>query len=154
MKKLFAVVLILTMLSSVALAALPDLSGLSLDELHQLRKNVSKEILSRSQWTEVEVPTGFYVVGEDIPAGHWMISPMEQDYALLEYFEKTDETGKNADIFGPYYGVSLGSPGNMLESMYNIQETDIELQAGYYIHIQFGSVIFKPFTGRKSPFFN
>ena len=153
MKKLITIILILTMLLPVvALADLPDISGLSLEELHQLRENICKEILSKSQWTEVEVPVGFYVVGEDIPAGHWTIRPV--DMAMFEYFSKTDDTGKKADLYGTYYYETLGVPGNRMETLYKTQEIDIELKEGYFINISHGSVIFEPFTGRKSPFFN
>jgi hypothetical protein len=153
MKKLITIILILTMLLPVvALADLPDISGLSLEELHQLRENICKEILSKSQWTEVEVPVGFYVVGEDIPAGHWTIRPI--DMAMIEYFSKVDDTGKNADYSGSYFSETLGVPGNRLEQLYKTQEIDIELKEGYFVHIDIGNVVFEPFTGRKSPFFN
>ena len=154
MKKLLAIILAVTMLlPTVALSDLPDLSSLSLEELHELRKTVCAEILSRSQWESVTVPPGFYVIGEDIPAGHWTIK-YKDPYAAVLYFTKADATGKNPDYFngGAVYQANIGAPGNDLESLYNLKETDIDLIAGCYLTIEFGSVIFEPFTGRTSPF--
>ncbi len=155
MKKLYALLLAFVMLFTIssAYAGLPDITGLSLTELDTLRKNISKEILSRSQWGEVTVKAGFYVVGEDIPAGHWTIT-CPKEYSIVEYFSKTDETGRNADIFdGAYYSANMGAPGNQLESLYSLQEIDLELKEGYYVSIMLSPVVFKPFTGRQSPFF-
>ena len=44
-------------------------SWLSTQELIALRKQVDDEIHSRPEWKEVEVPTGTWHVGTDIPAG-------------------------------------------------------------------------------------
>jgi len=154
MKKLITVILILAMLLPAAALAVTDLSGMSMEELLELQDSVRAEILSRSQWESVTVPVGYYVVGVDIPEGHWTIKCPE-NYALIEYYSDTDESGKNADPFGRmYFGICLGAPGNQLESIYNQPETDIELKAGYYVHISEYPLVFEPFTGRQSPFFN
>ena len=153
MKKLITIILIMLLTIPVSVHADYNLSDMSISDLNQLLKSVQKEILTKSEWTEVELPVGFYVIGEDIPEGHWTITT--NDYALVEYFSKTDETGKTADMLnGAYYGATLGVPGNMLESVYNTEEIDIELKTGFYFTVSFNSVIFKPYTGRKSPFFN
>ena len=154
MGKCIAVILMLALLlPTVASAA--DLAGVSLDELYELRKAVSAEILSRSKWDSVTVPPGFYVVGEDIPAGHWTIKYTPKSYAIVMYFSKTDETGKNPDVlYGSYYQANIGAPGNDLETLYDMKEVDLELKEGFYLSIQFASVVFEPYTGRKSPFFD
>ena len=153
MKKLIIIILAMTLVMPVAVHADNNLSDMSIADLDHLLKSVQEEILTKSEWTEVELPVGFYVVGEDIPEGHW--TRTTQDWALAEYFSKTDETGKNADILnGAYYSVALGAPGNMMESVYNTRETDIELKAGFYFTVSFNPVVFKPYTGRNSPFFN
>ena len=153
MKKLIVIILALILVMPITVRADYPLSDMSVGDLEQLLKSVQKEILSKSEWTEVELPVGFYVVGEDIPEGHWTITT--NDYALIEYFSKTDATGKTADALnGVYYSVALGAPGNDMETIYNTNEIDIELKNGFYFTVSFRSVIFKPYTGRKSPFFN
>ena len=160
MKKLITMLLILALLlPAVALAELtrpsdniPDLSGMTLAELEDLRKAVCSEILSRSKWESVTVPAGFYVIGEDIPAGHWTIR-YNDPYAVVIYFTKANETGRVPDYFnGSAFQVNIGAPGNELDGLYNIRETDIDLKPGCFLTVEFGSVIFEPFTGRKSPF--
>ena len=153
MKKLITVFLIIVLIMPAVVSAENPFSEFPVDQLYIILSAVREEILLKSEWTEVELPVGFYVIGEDIPEGHWTITT--NDYALVEYFSKTDETGKTADMLnGAYQGAALGVPGNMLESMYNTEEIDIELKKGFYFTVSFNSVIFKPYTGRKSPFFN
>ena len=151
MRKLAIIIIVIVMLPVISFAEF-DLSSMSLEELQTLRENVCSEILSRSKWDSVTVPAGFYVVGEDIPAGHWTIK-YKDPWALVTYFSKTDETGKNPDIFSGYYAATIGAPGNELESIYNLKEIDLDLQSGFYLTIDYGSVVFEPFTGRISPFF-
>ena len=153
MKKMLAIILILCLLPIISLADV-DLSSMSIDELQSLRKNICSEILSRSKWNSVTVPSGFYVVGEDIPAGHWTIR-YSDPWSIVTYFSKTDETGKSPDYWGGVcYSANIGAPGNELESLYNLKEIDLDLKPGYYLTVEMGSVIFEPFTGRTSPFYN
>lgn len=154
MKKLLALILILAMVPVIACAD-SKLSKYSLEELYSFREMLCEEILSRSEWKSVTVPPGFYVVGEDIPAGHWTIKyGEEKSWAIVQYFSKTDDTGKSPDIlYGSFYQANIGAPGNELETLYDMKEVDLDLKKGYYVTIQFGSVVFEPFTGRASPFF-
>ena len=153
MRKLIAFLLVMIFIIPSTVCA-ENLSQMSLDELYALRQKISSEILSRSKWESVTVPPGFYVVGEDIPAGHWTIKYTPNSYSVVLYFSKTDETGKNPNYFdGSVYQANIGSPGNDLETLYNLTEIDLDLQEGFYLSIDLGSVVFEPFTGRPSPFF-
>ncbi len=156
MKKFIAVILIISMiLPAVSLADLPDISNLSIDELYLLQGNVAKEILSRSEWTEVTVPVGYYVIGEDIPEGHWTIKYTTGECSLIEYYKEADETGKRPkDTLYDYVSFAIGDPNSKLSSIYDMEHIDLDLKAGYHLVISFGAVIFEPFTGRNSPFFN
>lgn len=49
-----------------------DLSGLSLDELHDLQARVADEIALRNMENGIPVPAGLYIVGKDIPAGGYL----------------------------------------------------------------------------------
>lgn len=153
MKKAIILILILCLLPIISLADV-DLSSMSIEELQSLRKNICSEILSRSNWDSVVVPTGFYVIGEDIPAGHWTIR-YKDPWSIVTYFSKTNETGKNPDyLSGVSYSANIGAPGNELETLYNLKEIDLELKSGFYLTVEMGSVVFEPFVGRTSPFFN
>jgi len=131
MRKIIAVLIMFALIASSACAM--DLSGLSLDELHEIRKQVSAEILSRSEWGEVTVPVGFYVVGEDIPAGHWTIKYAPGEYGVIEYFLNTDDTGKGpADLVFDYYYCGVCDPTNSMASIGDfVSEFDLELKDGY-----------------------
>lgn len=154
MKKLICVLLSLLILFPVSVHADENrFASFSLDELYQIRKELNSEIMSRYSWEEVTVPAGFYVIGEDIPAGHWTISYSPGTYAYIEYFKETDETGKQVrDSFVNYYYETLCDPENEMATIAKIQEIDLELKEGYYFVIHYDPVIFKPYTGRPSPF--
>lgn len=81
MKKLFALILILALGVSCALADLPDVAGMTDADLHELNRAVQLEILSRAAATGFLVPPGEdYIVGQDIPAGTYRL-----EYAGDEY---------------------------------------------------------------------
>lgn len=149
-----AIMIFAIILSSVALADVPDISGLSLDELNLLRENVAREILAKSNWSEVTVPAGYYVVGEDIPEGHWTIKYVADEYCLIEYYKEADETGKRPkDILYDYASFAIGDPNSSMSINYDMSQIDLDLKAGFHLDISYGSAIFEPFTGSNSPFF-
>lgn len=153
MKKLIALLLILAMVPAAALADL-DWSRFNDAELEYIRKSICAEILARSEQKSVTVQPGFYVIGEDIPAGHWTIKyGAEDSCSVIIYFTKANETGRAPDLLGgDFYQVNIGGPKNILPDLYNQSETDLELKSGYFLSIDYGPVVFEPFTGRKTPF--
>lgn len=76
-----------------------DMTALSYDELIEIQRSVTNEIISRPEWKEVEVPAGVWVIGKDIPAGFYSITP--KSYVTFKYYESVDTDYWN------YY--SLGS---------------------------------------------
>ena len=72
MKKLFCLFLIVCLIPVFAIAE-TDLSSMSYDELVELSQQITKEIMSRPEWKQVEVPTGKWIVGTDIPEGFYSI---------------------------------------------------------------------------------
>ena len=153
MKRLFSLICSLLIFPVVAFAEY-DFSSFGVDELYAILNSVRSEILSKSQWEEVTVPVGFYVVGEDIPEGHWTIKYFPGEYSLIEYFHNTDSSGKRpADTIYDYYYDGIGDPSSELASVYDLTEIDLVLQKGFHLVVNYGSVIFTPFTGRPSPFF-
>lgn len=73
MKKFLLVLLLVCMIPVFASAA--DLKDLSFDELVKLRNEINAEIVTRPEWKETEVPAGQWIVGEDIPAGTYCLTP-------------------------------------------------------------------------------
>lgn len=73
MKKLFSLLLVVVLCSFVSAFAV-DLTDLSDDELIQLRSDLAGEMISRNMMASANVPTGDYIIGEDIPAGIYTVT--------------------------------------------------------------------------------
>ena len=58
MKRFFCILFAFVLLPVFSLADLPDLSGLSYDELVQLRDQINLAIWNSEEWEEVSVPSG------------------------------------------------------------------------------------------------
>lgn len=83
MKKILCVLLIVCFLPVVALSE--DLSSMSYDELIELHRQLVKEIMSRPEWKEVEVPAGKWIIGEDIPEGSYSVTPVKNSSVINVY---------------------------------------------------------------------
>lgn len=81
MKKLICIVMIMCLFPVVSLAE--DLSSMSYEDLIALSQRIATEIMSRSEWKEVEVPPGTYEIGKDIPAGEYSIKCVDHN-AIIE----------------------------------------------------------------------
>ena len=73
MKKLICILLIVCMVPVCSFAE-TDLSSMSYADLLSLQQLLIKEIMSRPEWKEVTIPTGSWIIGEDIPAGFYSIT--------------------------------------------------------------------------------
>ena len=109
MKKLITIILILALaVPAAALADLPDISGLSEEELIELSHQIQMILFNEKLINGVDVPAGEYTVGTDLPAGTYrMVIVEEQKMAIDESF------------LGEYWGVTeIGkitlSDGNIL----------------------------------------
>lgn len=152
MKKLVTLFLILALAvpaAAMASAALPDLSGLSFDELIQLKEKISLELWNRPEWQEVMVPPGVYAVGPDIPAGHWSIRPAEgcgPDNVI--YGVATKDQGHDIDIMaGDFILECIGDPSSPYYSLEYQTSTDIDMEDGHFIRLDC-TMIFTPYTGK------
>ena len=151
MKKLIAIILILSMLlPAAALADLPDISSLTYDELVKLKDQINLAMWNSQEWQEVTVPTGVWTVGEDIPVAHWSISLSPKasgKWAKIIYCDKLDESGLDAaNKFDCkiYSYLNVASPDND----HYPQVIDIDLKPGTYLIIGNGSVVFTPYSGK------
>ena len=98
MRKLICFLLIICLIPAIALSE-TDLSSLSLDELIALRIRIEKEIVSRSEWKSVTVPTGEWLIGEDIPEGYYSVKTTGKLTII-----QAAPSGSNHDDF--YHGLS------------------------------------------------
>jgi hypothetical protein len=74
MKKLITLLLIAALLlPAAALADLPDISGLTVEELIELNHQIQLRLFSEQLVNGVKVPPGTYIIGEDIPAGTYRV---------------------------------------------------------------------------------
>lgn len=151
MKKLITIILILALiLPAAALADLPDISGLSFDELVQLRDQINGAIWKSQEWQEVTVPIGVWKIGEDIPAAKWTISAASDNAIVgtfIVYCSKLDSTGLEGSWDGSVYVYQAIENEAYGEGYYPIS-FDIECKEGMYLIVKEGPAMFKPFAGK------
>lgn len=152
MKKLFSLFVLVFLLSCMictSLAADFDLSGLSFDELVALKEQLNLAIWNSEEWQEVTVPQGVWVVGEDIPEGHWTISAADGASCGISWGTTLDESGDDIEDYIDYE--SIVSPSyRYYEANSDRTQIDYVLEAGQYIVISRGSAVFSPFSGKPS----
>lgn len=156
MKKLFCLLLTLVLIPIVAFADLPDISGLSFDELIELKQKINLALWSADEWQDVVVPVGAWKIGEDIPAGKWTITVASDDpdaSIFVTFCDKLDGSGNNADFGGRFcYYTTLRHKDSADET--DPYFVDLECYKGNYIIIKFGPARFTPYTGKPDLGFN
>lgn len=140
MKKL-AFVLILVLLFPVVACAEVDLSAMSYDELISLSKQVGLAIMEHEDFESVTVPKGLWKVGEDIPAGTWVITSASGNLAQVVYGPTVDENGNSMNMF---FG------GNTYQDIEKDESWRLIAQEGNYIYIQINEVVFTSDQGSTS----
>jgi len=150
MKRFVCLLFVLFLLPVVSFADLPDISGLSYDELVQLHDQINLAMWNSEKWQEVTVPIGVWTVGEDIPLGHWTISlspDSSSQWASIKYCDMLNAAGTDAgnQFYCKIYDyLDVGAASN---DRYP-QKIDIDLQPGTYIIIGHASVVFTPYSGK------
>ena len=148
MKRLIAITLILAMVPAAALSDLPDISDLTYEELVQLKDQINLAMWNSSEWQEVFVPEGVWIVGEDIPAGHWTIRIASERQSFYIYvFDKIDDLEKKPAFGSRLYQEKIASPGYGLSGEVTPESTDFILEEGWYFTC-YGPVIFTPYAGK------
>lgn len=149
--KRMILLLALALLLPVVAAAQADLSGMSYDELVELRDQINLAMWESDEWQEVTVPQGVWVVGEDIPAGHWTIKAADDASSYVKYGDELDESGKDIDYSPVKISELLISTS---ASYYNKNsdrtEIDVDAKEGYYFVIDMGSAVFTPYSEKPS----
>ena len=147
MKRIVAMIAALLFFIAPAFADV-DLSSISLEELIELRQQINLELWNRTQIKSVTVPPGVYVIGKDIPAGHWSITTEKGNlykWSNVIYCSRLDGTGKNPSYSGLYYSDTVKYPGS--EALVGLTTIDIDMKDGMYLIIQYDPVVFTPYTG-------
>ena len=149
MKRLFTLALVVCMIiSASAVADIPDISGLSYDELVELKDKINLAVWQSEEWQEVTVPPGLWKIGEDIPAGHWNIRlGIDHGYSTVWYFEEPNEFGRPFAPLTKYVNQSLATEDfHPFDNEY-IHSIDFDMKDGWYFYCE-NTVIFTPYTGK------
>ena len=157
MKRILSVILVLCMISPCVFAESIDLSGLTFEQLAALRDQCQMEMMKRDEWQKVTVPVGVWRIGEDIPAGHWNITASKNSiygWGRITYCDKLDATGKKPDRRGSsfYYETQVRYPGS--QASVESELVDIDLNEESYLIIEYGAMVFTPYTGKPDLGFN
>ncbi len=78
-RRFLCCLLVCLLLIPAAMADVPDLSGLTDDEIVELLGKVNEEMMSRGINKSAELPAGKYVGGKDLPAGAYIITCKTDD---------------------------------------------------------------------------
>ena len=148
MKRFICFLFVMLLFPVVSLADLPDLSGLSYDELVQLRDQINLAMWNSEEWQEVTVPPGLWKIGEDIPVGHWTIRlGVNHGYDTVWYFEQPDEFGRPFAALTKHVYQSIATKDwNAFDKEY-IYETDFDMKDGWYFYCG-TTTIFSPYSGK------
>jgi hypothetical protein len=131
-----------------------DLSGMSYNELVELKDRINKAIWDSEEWQEVTVPQGVYLAGEDIPVGHWTIEACDGAASQVTIGTKLKANGKEVEYSFDdkrYYCETIVSPTRFTyEEGEDRAFFDFELIEGDYVEVSNGDVIFTPYSGKTS----
>lgn len=130
-KVLFLISVFIFLVPSFALADI-DLSGMDYDDLIALKQQVDLLIMQSDHYKEITLTIGLWKVGQDIPAGTYILSP-SSDYSSVVYGSTVEDTENSMNAF------DLGNVGEFLDSGDTWRLT---LSEGKYVYISHGPVTF------------
>lgn len=149
MKKLFCILFVITLIFASASAEI-DLSGMSLDELVALKDQINLAMWKCEEWQEVTVPEGVWLVGYEIPEGHWTVKvPSSSMFSHIKYCTSLDNTGKDFAPFSLLGSALVYAEDYMFFDKDAIDEYSFVVRDGQYIILS-APVIFTPYTGKPS----
>ena len=142
MKKILALVIVIIALFTSSAFAEIDLSSMTFEELAKLQNEINAALWASDGWQSVTVPAGIYKIGEDIPAGKWVIRPIEGQTAMIKTGPRLYE-----DRSEVYYtwAEQITSTSDSYSKYNKVREVVIQLVSGY-IEINSAPVIFEPYT--------
>lgn len=126
MKKVIALMIILALLGSVAMAEIPDVSSLTDEELGTLQKALSAEVSERGIEKSAVLMQGSYVCGQDIPAGSYL-------------FESIADKGSG--VFAVYTKNETDYPSKVKV----VDSASVKRNSSYYVTLEEGDVVEIPY---------
>lgn len=150
-KMLISIIALVMIMPACSFADLPDLSGLSFDELVQLKEQINLVLWNSQEWQEVRVPKGIYEIGVDIPEGYWTLTAHSRDSESYIYCDQLDETkatfGPDCDIWENYWVNSARELNKDWKDPNALHELSLDMKAGRFIIIPCETT-FTPYTGK------
>lgn len=144
-KKIAGTTLALTMaVSGTALAADIDLTGMSLDELVELRSNITAEIDSRTNEGKETIPCGVYVAGTDIKEGSFKLSEDDDGSTYVVTFD--DEESYKTAIAN-----SDSKKATFQVFLRDGESTIVSLKEGNVLYIDDDELFIEPVTASWAP---
>ena len=132
----------------VSTSDIPDISGLSYQDLVLLREKINLFIWNSQEWQEVTVPAGTYQIGVDIPAGHWTLRvAADHDSFNVFYFDVLDEFGKSVGYGSKLLSNQIATADFSPFGAIPITEIDIDMHDGWYLYLG-GATVFTPYIGK------
>ena len=132
MKKLFALLLALALCASAAFADGIDLSGMTFEELLDLQARVNDALWAADGWKHVKVPSGYYEIGVDIPAGRYTVTCANG--MIFVYKSFTDAANSDGLNYSDFYMFS------------GKDEINVAFVEGTAIKIELSTAYFSPFV--------
>lgn len=90
MKRLAVIILAFVMIFSMSYAESIDLTGMSIEDLNNLRNAIDEELLNRDE--AAFIPDGSYVVGLDISEGSYVLSQHSDDAWAVVWIYNSEES--------------------------------------------------------------
>lgn len=124
MKKLITLLLILALaLPAGAMADLPDISGLTDEELLQLDWKIQAILFDHQLEDGVLVPAGVYVVGTDIPAGEYKADTVSDVGGCVKLYKTVADYEKGS--YNHFSEIYLGNMWGTLTFRLKIEEGNV-----------------------------
>ena len=133
MKRFLCVLLVLALLPVVSFADLPDLSGLSRDELFELSHLIQSMLFDSSLVDGVLIPPGDYIVGVDIPAGTYRASVLSDFGGVCAVYPSASDNHRILEVY--------------LGDLYATHAFRLILEDGNRLYIKLNSLKLYPYTG-------
>ncbi len=150
MKKVITILMTVALFLALAVPACADfdLSGLSYEELVALKDQINLAIWNSEEWQAVTVPQGVWEVGADIPEGKWTIHAAPEVTAFVYIGDELKEGGTSVEWY--IFETLTGTKYFSYKPDRDKTEFTVELEAGQYILIKSGNVIFTPYAGKPA----
>lgn len=146
MKKKFVAIALACILSTIPVSAdIPDISGLTLEELTELQSAVNQAVIEKGGY--VDIYEGVYVVGKDIRSGMYTIYRPEDAHSVWDpvasIFESEDTYEEFAAI-DKSERPAFKDAANKYSSEYFVltkgNNCSVTLEDGMVLHIGYGAL--------------